>query len=201
MILERLYRLRLKEREGHVRGEGVYWVTDLTRCPLKRAYELAYPEVTAIDLINPTFILGELVHRGLQALMQGEGFRAEVEGERVVEVGGSKVTVRGRVDLVLDGVGVEVKYARSDQGIPHQHHVDQCRLYNWLMGLERTILLYVTPDRVCEHVVEDRADDGEVAQRIMDDRAPRYEWECEYCIFARVCSRRGRSRVKLLPSP
>ena len=197
-IVPLLYELARREREEHRREEGVYWVTDLVRCPLKREFESAFPELAAQEVFKPSLVLGRLVHMGLQAALKsemGEGVEVEVEKSRdVVLPDGSKVELRGRIDAIVGkNVGVEIKYARADIGIPLQHHVDQAKIYNWLFDLERTSLVYVTPDRVTEFKVEERADVAEVVERILSTEAPRYDWECTYCHFSVLCpKKRGR---------
>jgi CRISPR-associated exonuclease Cas4 len=191
-----IYEYSRRERERHKREEGVLWVTDLVRCPLKRVYESIYPELSLRDLFNPRLIVGTLVHRGVEGLVKEllTGFKVEVEVEgsrRVILSEGSEVEVRGRLDVLLVGNGsreaVEVKTARSDRSIPQRHHVDQARAYNWLFDLDRVYLLYITPERISQYTVEDRMNDAEVAERIESRRAPRYPWECSYCHYSVLC--------------
>jgi CRISPR-associated exonuclease Cas4 len=191
-----IYEYSRRERERHKREEGVFWVTDLVRCPLKRVYETIYPELSLRDLFNPRLIVGTLVHRGVEGLVKEllTGFKVEVEVEgsrRVLLSDGSEVEVRGRLDVLIVGNGsreaVEVKTARSDKSIPQRHHVDQARAYNWLFDLDRVYLLYITPERISQYTVEDRMNDAEVAERIESRRAPRYQWECSYCHYSVLC--------------
>ena len=195
-IIRLLYEASKEEKEKHKREEGVYWVTDLVRCPLKRRYEITYPELTARDIFTPVFIVGNVVHWGIEWFLKdrlGEAVSTEVEGSKeVVLPNGSKVLIKGRIDVIIDmgegiKVGVEVKTARSDTGIPQIHHRDQARIYNWLFNLNKTILLYITPERVTQYEVSDRTSEEEVISRILDMRAPRYSWECSYCPYAVLC--------------
>ena len=196
-VVTLLYEVARREREEHKREEGVYWVSDLVRCPLKRSYELRFPELVAQEVFRPGAVLGRLVHLGLEYLLGRElGDRVKVEVEKTKRItlpDGRGVEIRGRIDALVDGeVGVEVKYARSDIGIPLQHHVDQARLYNWLLGLKWTELVYVTPERVTQFRVCERADDGEVVDRVTSQEAPRYDWECQYCPYSVLCPRKRR---------
>ncbi len=192
-----IYEYNKRERERHKREEGVFWVTDLVRCPLKRVYETLYPELSLRDVFNPRLIVGILIHRGVEGLVKEvlKEFKVEVEvegGRGVLLSDGSEVEVRGRLDILLLGGGtkeaVEVKTARSDRSIPQRHHIDQARAYNWLFDLDRVYLLYITPERVAQYSVEDRMSDAEVAERVESRRAPRYPWECSYCHYAVLCS-------------
>ena len=198
-IVRMIYEANKEERERHRREEGIYWVSDLVRCPLKRRYEMEYPELSAKEVFTPHFILGNLAHLGLETFLKerlGDAVSTEVEGSReVVLPDGSKVIVRGRADAIIDlggsnKVGVEIKTARSDIGIPQQHHRDQARIYNWLFNLRATILFYITPERVTQYLVEDVATDEEVVDRILSDVAPRYSWECNYCPYTVLCPRK-----------
>jgi len=201
-IVKIIYEANKEEREKHRREEGVYWVVDLVRCPLKRVYELEYPELIAREVFTPVFILGNLAHWGLQKFLSdrlGDRVSVEVEGSRVVKLpNGREVTVRGRADVVVKGgeedVGVEIKTTRSDTGLPQPHHVDQVRIYNWLFNLGYSILIYITPDRVTQYEIYTRVDEGEVVSRILESRYPRYEWECSYCPYSVLCPhKRGRA--------
>ena len=195
-LVDLVYKFRKEEKEQHQRVECVYWVTDLTRCPLKRTYEFKYPELIAKDVFSPIFIMGDLAHRGVESLIKEFFLNAasvEVEGSRELTLpNGRKVIIRGRVDAIIDlgegsSVGVEVKTARADLGIPQQHHIDQVRIYNWLFNLSYSILFYVTPDRVTQFEVRDRAAEEEIIERITSSTYPRYPWECSYCPFSVLC--------------
>jgi len=195
-IVRMIYEANKEERERHRREENVYWVTDLVRCPLKRVYEMEYPELSAKEVFTPAFILGNLAHWGIEAFLKerlGGNVEVEVEGSRKVTLpDGREVVIKGRADAIitLDNgkrVGVEVKTARSDTGIPQQHHKDQARIYNWLFNLDETILLYVTPDRVTQYEVTDKITEQEVITRVLESTYPRYPWECGYCPYAVLC--------------
>lgn len=194
-VVSLLYELSRKEREKHIRKPEVFWVTDLVRCPLKRDYELRFPELVESNVFTPTFILGELIHKGLEALLKEvmpEEVEVEVEKEQEVMLpNGSKVFLRGRADVIVkvggEYLGIEIKTSRSDVRIPQEHHVDQSRIYNWLFNLKASILLYVTPDRVTQYVVDGRATLEEVVERILSSKYPRYEWECRYCAYSVLC--------------
>jgi CRISPR-associated exonuclease Cas4 len=185
----------------------VVWVTDLVSCSLKSRYSEEYPELEAPQVFDPILVTGTIIHKGLQGFLkhvlgEGKGLKVEVEPEASAEVdlsqfqpGAGKVVLKGRIDAVValpggERVGVEVKSMRGDAQLPLEHHVDQVRLYNLLFDLPATILLYVTPERVAQYEVRERADWREVAQRVLEPRAPRYPWECRYCPFAVVCPRK-----------
>jgi len=205
-LVAELYNHLRAERAKHQRGPGVVWVTDLVLCSLKSRYSEVYPELEAPQVFEPTLVLGTIVHKGLQGFLRrvlGEekGYGVEVEPEASAEVdlsqfqpGAGKVVVKGRIDaLILLGgerVGVEVKSMRGDAQLPLEHHVDQVRLYNLLFDLPATILLYVTPERITQYEVGERADWREVAQRVLEPKAPRYPWECRYCPFAVLCPKK-----------
>jgi len=194
-LISLLYTVSKEEKEKHPRKPDTYWVTDLVRCALKREYELKYPELVEKEIFTPVFILGTLVHRGLQELLKsiiGGGVSAEVErGREVVLPDGRKVVVEGRADIIVkvgdEVFGVEIKTARSDYDLPKPQHVDQARIYNWLFDLKQTILVYVTPERVTQYLVSDRVNDEEVASRITSRKIPMYDWECKYCSYSVMC--------------
>ncbi len=194
-LINLLYRVSKEEREKHPRKPGTYWVTDLVRCVLKRDYELKYPELIEKEVFTPVFILGTLVHKGLQELLRstmGEVVLAEVEGSReVILPDGKKVMIEGRADIIVkinnEMIGVEIKTARSDYDLPKPQHVDQARIYNWLFNLKHTILVYVTPERITQYLVSNKISEEEVVDRITTKNIPRYEWECRLCSYSVMC--------------
>lgn len=194
-LISMLYRVNKEERERHPRRTETYWVTDLVRCLLKRDFELKYPELVENEVFMPIYILGTLIHKGLQELLKStmpNNVVTEVEGRREVRLSdGRIVTVEGRADVLIkigeELVGVEIKTSRSDLELPKQHHVDQARIYNWLFNLNHTILVYVTPERVTQFFIGDRATDEEVLERLTSNRFPKYEWECRYCNYSVLC--------------
>lgn len=204
VILELIYAYRRREWEKHFkRKENEWWVTDLVRCSLKRDFELKFPDLTLQEILSPPFIVGDMIHKGLECVLSevlGEArMKVYVEKEHAVKIdveGYGKVSIKGRIDLMVDTgsekIGIEIKSVRSDISIPHEHHVDQVRAYNWLFNLNRTILVYVSYDRVCEFEVKDRMSVDEVKRRILERKIPRYDWECNYCIFNRICHARKR---------
>jgi len=193
-----MYSYTKAEREKHKREKGVFWVTDLVRCPLKIVFEERYPELSLQEVFKPSLIIGTLLHRGLESLLkeliQTRGYTVETEVEvfkDVVLEDSSVVYVKGRLDVVLsreqERVAIEVKTLRSDRNIPQKHHIDQVRAYNWLTDSSGAVLLYVTPARIAQFYVEDRMDDTEVVSRITSKKAPRYSWECVYCAYSVMC--------------
>lgn len=187
MITEIVISWRLRELEKHER-DGI-WVTDLIRCPLKREFEERFPELHRASVYSPGTILGSLVHMGLERLLSDE-LNAEVEVKRERQIGEHKIV--GRIDAIIGKVGVEIKTSRADVDIPYEHHVLQARIYNWLYDLDKTVLVYVTPDRFTEYTVESRASEEEILKLIVERKVPRYDWECRYCHFSIICPNRRR---------
>lgn len=191
-LVSLLYEWVREEREKHKRETGVLWVTDLVRCPLKRDFEDKYPELLGGLTLRPSILAGKVAHVGMEAILERRlnGVAIEVEGERELEVEGTEIRVRGRIDAVVGSEGIELKTARADLGIPQKHHVDQARAYNWLFDLKGTVLLYITPDRITQYRIDERMDDSEVKERILSSEAPRYDWECGYCPYSVVCPKK-----------
>mgnify|MGYP001626194555 CR=1 FL=1 len=195
-LIKLIYELSKKELSKHVREANVYWVSDLVRCLLKRDYEIKYPELGLRELFTPAFIYGSMIHRGLQSILKeifADKVMVEVESSKEIKLPGSseKVVIKGRADAILvtdeGNLGIEIKTSRSDMNLPHDHHVDQVMIYNWLFNLKYSLLIYITPDRVTQYEVLDRILDSEVADRVLDTRYPRYPWECNYCAYSVLC--------------
>ncbi len=204
MIVEEILKWKIREREKHIREPDVYYVTDLVYCPLQREYAIKFPEFDIYE-INARAIFGDIIHMGIGALLKqiyGDRVVTELddaealEREQVVDIDGKRVRVRGRIDGIIDDVvGVEVKSTVSTGPLPFEHHIVQAKLYNWLYPLQKTIILYITPDGLYEYEVLEKMSTPEVIQRIRDMRGPRYHWECKYCIFSKICPTYRGNRV------
>lgn len=194
-IIKLIYELSREEREKHIREHDVYWVSDLIRCSLKRDYELRYPELSLRELFIPFYISGNLIHRGLQEILKerfGNIVRTEVEeSKELLLPDGSKVVIRGRADAIIfsdEGkIGLEIKTSRSDTNIPHEQHLEQVMIYNWLMDLNYSLLIYITLDRIAQFTVFDRFSEPDIVSRVVNPVFPRYAWECNYCVYSVLC--------------
>ncbi len=194
-IVKFIYELSKEEREKHVRGQDVYWVSDLVRCSLKRDYELRYPELSLREVFIPFYISGSLIHRGLQEILKerfGDVIKTEVEEfKELLLPDGGKVVIRGRADAVIFGdegkIGLEIKTSRSDINIPHEQHLEQVMIYNWLMNLNYSLLIYITSERVAQFTVFDRFSESDIVGRVVNPIFPRYVWECNYCVYSVLC--------------
>ncbi|WP_244403890.1 CRISPR-associated protein Cas4 [Pyrolobus fumarii] len=193
-ILAVVYRAKERdfaEKLEEATREDIVYVTDLTSCSQKRVFRLSMPLLSF--RFEPAMLLGELVHRGLEAILEEEGWATEMEVVKRFEIDGEVYELRGRVDAALvteDGVEevVEIKTARSVEK-PLEHHVLQLQVYMTLLGAKRGTLVYVTPDRVVEYAVGPREVDVEqlVRETVHNLARPRFDWECRYCPYRRYC--------------
>ncbi len=190
-----IYELNKEEHEKHVREPDVYWVSDLVRCLLKKEYEMRYPELSLREIFIPYYVSGNLIHRGLQSILKerfGDSVKTEVECVKELTLpDGGKAVVKGRVDalMLVDEVkiGIEIKTSRSDANLPHEQHLEQVMIYNWMMDLNYSLLVYITPERVAQFTVFDRVSEYDVVNRITNAVFPRYVWECTYCAYSVLC--------------
>ena len=205
-VTELLYRLQLKEFEDHFRRVKEYngilvWVSALTQCPRRWLYMLRFPEASQVQF-KGSFVLGRVAHAGLQQLLQSYypalGYdRIEIEKEvekKIALDDGREVLVTGRIDILAyrgdEKTVYEIKTARSDMGLPHEHHLMQLRIYMNIVNAQRGVLLYVTPDRVAEYFVTNPMTDDELkdlVKQFLEFNGPRYDWECSYCAYSVIC--------------
>ncbi len=196
MITELLLNKKLEEYLSHSKETNTLYVTDLIRCPKKIKYEEEYKELAISQVYEPSTLLGDLVHAGLENFIKTNlNAEIEVENEKELQVLGDTYKIKGRADAIVNvndqKVVIEIKSARSDRGLPHLHHKMQLQIYLWLFGTKKGILVYVTPDRITEYEVNDPLDESTIIRLIEDTitmrGAPRFEWECRYCIFSIIC--------------
>lgn len=189
-ILSILYKGKLKEfkeKFEDMKNPKVIFVTDLTSCSHRRALRFKFPELTL--KFEPQMILGDLLHLGLESILEGEGFEKEVPVESTFKLNGEEYIVKGRVDALSKDLVVEIKTGRKGQNIPHPHHIMQLQIYMNLLNRDRGILIYITPDKMVEYsVVREPLDLNRLVEETVKDTVhPRWRWECKYCVYSRMC--------------
>ena len=195
IITRRILEYRKQKLERYIpRDPFTFYVTDLTRCSMKREHEINNPELLYGRITNGRTLIGEMVHRGLESLLK-DIFKDEVitEGEGIdrskrVVVDGTEYVIKGRIDAIhKEGFGIEIKETVSHGPYPFIHHVEQAAIYNWLYDFRYTVLLYISPDGLFEYEVRYKMPEDEIIRRIRERTAPRYEWECQSCEFKDIC--------------
>lgn len=204
-VVSLIYGWRIEEARKRLEKklENEIYVTDLVYCPLKYYFQKKFREITLADGFNPVTIYGEAVHVGIEEILKNilgsENVKTEVDFEKTIEVEGKAFIVKGRVDAIIGDYVIEIKSSRSDTNIPQHHHILQARLYLWLTGLKKALLLYITPNRISQYLVTEPASNGEVSDFIRSllaqSPAPRYSWECMYCLFSILCPNKKVSAV------
>ena len=197
-LLHLLYTAKVREFEeklGDMLNPRVVFITDLVSCSHKRLLRLRYPLLAF--RFEPPLVMGDLVHTGLELLASQRGWEPEVEVTKSYVIDGEEYLVKGRADLVLRGedgsveVVAEIKTAREPprEGKPHEHHLLQVKIYAELLGAKEALLVYITPDALLEYKVEVGGVSIEdlLLETVADARAPRWEWECRYCPYRRIC--------------
>jgi len=191
IVLGILYENKLEEykkRLEELRDPHIIYVTDLVYCPLKRLFRIKYPELTFT--FDPHFIVGEMIHRGLQTILLEKGFEIEKEVEQTVVIEGEEYRVKGRIDAYSPDLLVEIKTGRSGMSIPHEHHLLQLRIYLAMTGVRKGVLVYITSDRASEYIVERDPNltlETLVEKHLKRERVPMWDWECRICHFNRLC--------------
>jgi len=206
-IVEALVDYLSYEHSKHFpRNPSEFWVTDLTRCSRKRELELSYPEFTWFNVFNTRLIIAELIHKGLEYLAECKllvglphNVHTELMFEKTLDLDDENVVVTGRPDLTFEHEDeikavVDIKFVVGLRGVPHEHHKLQIALYKWISGAENGYLFYVSPEGFSQHRVDSTIDDNGVKKLIAEKKAPRYSWECGYCVYARFCSSAIRRR-------
>ncbi|MEM0370990.1 MAG: CRISPR-associated protein Cas4 [Ignisphaera sp.] len=196
-IVDIIYKWRITENMKRIEKklDNELYVTDLVYCPMKYRYQKIYKELAISSAVNPTTILGEFSHYGVEKFLietlGHDNIKTEVEYEKSIDVDGITYIISGRIDVIVGDYIVEIKTSRFDISIPQNHHVLQTRIYLWLTGFKKALLLYITSSRVAEYVVDKPVTEGEVSDLIRStlsgSPAPRYLWECSYCAYSILC--------------
>jgi len=187
------YESKLMQVEGdfEVARKDIWGVSELMMCAEKHEMKLRYPDIVESADFTPRFILGTMLHRGIQAnVITMEEWDAEALFARDIEVEGRRLVVVGFPDLVKRDMSelIEIKYAGALRLDPLEHHVLQVRGYLWLTNAGLGRLWYFTPDRMAEFLIEQPLRDDDVIRMLAEPRRPAYpDWECRYCFFSRLC--------------
>ncbi len=191
-VLEIIYRRKLEDftnRLSELKNPTIVYVSELVSCSHKHVLRTVFPELQF--KLEPASILGELVHGGLESILAENGYKIEISIEKEVVIEDAKYIIKGRMDAYNEeeGVVVEIKTARSSQGIPHPHHIMQLQIYMNIVKASRGLLIYITPDRLVEFNVarQEIEIDELLKQTIKDLVHPRWSWECRYCPYAKLC--------------
>jgi len=196
-IVGELYRIKQRDFSGKLRemtDPHIIYVTDLVSCSYKRSMRLAFPLMSF--RFEPPLVLGDLVHAGLGSLLSEHGWETEIPVEKKYSIDGEEYILKGRIDLLKRGKNgkqetiVEVKTSRElPENSPREHHAMQLRIYMQLTGASRGYLLYVTPERLVEFEIEQSSISIEnlIRETVYNLQAPRYDWECRYCNYRKIC--------------
>jgi len=192
-LTQTLFKKRFNDKKNHEKKDSnTIYVTDLLYCPLKPRLREQFKELTLAEAYNPSTLQGSLIHESVERILIEE-LNAEVEipVTKEITIDGEVYKLVGKVDAKKDNVIIEIKTSKTDVGIPKEEHVLQLRIYVNMLNAEHGILLYITPDRITEFYVDTGISDDKLIELVQDYiytiRIPRHEWECKYCVFAKVC--------------
>ncbi|WP_440059065.1 CRISPR-associated protein Cas4 [Thermogladius sp. 4427co] len=187
-----LYRYFMEEqlsRINELSSPSIVYVTDLVSCHHKFHMRKQYPELTIS--FEPSAIMGNLIHLGLESIVRNHGFIPEYQVEKHIEIGGAIYILKGRVDAYNPDTRevLEIKSVKTFQGEPYRHHLDQLNIYLNMLNASRGILLYISHDRIVEFEVKSVHVDleEELKKLVYDETHPKYTWECRYCPFRKLC--------------
>jgi len=184
------YRIEREERREKLAkesgGSRVVFVHELLECPHKQKMRERFPEIELASTLNPRFVIGWLIEEGVRKMVGAESVRWHKRLDDTV--------IAGEADLVTGDRVIEVKFLSSLYGTPHEHHVDQLRMYLW--GLDREIgeLWMFSPEGVIFNEYQKMTDEEvrERLSRVSNSQTPLYEWECKLCIFEQFCEKSNR---------
>lgn len=189
-----------KEKFSELSNPNVIYVVDLVSCSNKWFMRLTYPELTL--RFEPILLIGRIIHEGLTKFLEEEGYVREYEVSARFTVDSKEYLVKGRVDAYNpdEGVVVEIKSTRRFHGSPLEHHVMQLRIYMELLDADRGVIVYLSPHAIVEYAVE-RSEcyvEKYVEETVKNTTHPRWTWECDVCLFNKLCGYYRRSgEVKL----
>ncbi len=192
-IVPLIYKIHISDqlnRLNEIRNPQIIYVTDLVACTHKYKLRRLYPELTI--RFEPSALVGEMIHIGVEKYLEREGYTIEYPIEKKYEVDNIEYILKGRVDAFHPEkkIVVEIKSGRDVQNKPLEHHIYQLQIYLNILDVDRGILFYVTPDGFLEYEFKrEKMNIKSLIKMLVNDEIhPRWEWECRYCLFRRICS-------------
>ena len=195
MIAEKIFRAYLdfmQEKYGHEHLENRIHVHDLVRCKHKSELETLFPETAST--LSPILFLGEAVDEFVKMLVvtyKDKLFEkletTTGEFEKTVNFNGKEITIIGRPDILLEDSVIEIKYSRTPEDKPLEHHINQLKIYMFLTNKNKGVLVYFTPRGLREFTFEEEVKEDFIHSILETWGSPRYEWECQYCNYKEIC--------------
>ncbi|MBO3768084.1 MAG: hypothetical protein QXS21_03155 [Thermoproteota archaeon] len=191
-IFHDLLKKYLDERERvreiwKAKGKEVVFVHELCECAYKRKLRLIFPEIEKASFFNPRFLVGHFIELAVKILLNDQKDHLV---SKELFVNGKQLLVCGHIDAIFNELPVEIKYQTDLQGIPHEHHILQLKLYSWLSNSSFGLLVYISPEGVKIFKIENDLNDEKVIELFRKESSPMWvEWECNYCVFERFCEK------------
>lgn len=163
----------------------VWFVHELLECRQKKNMREKFPEIDVATSFNPRLVVGWLIEEAVRNILKAQSQRW------YKKIG--EVAVAGEADILLDDGGektvIEVKYLTGLYGAPHQHHIDQLRLYLWGLGIDRGELWMISPEGIIFTPVTSMTDEdvAELLSESESEMSPRYIFECKLCNYEQFC--------------
>ena len=193
-IIEEAIKTAIQRKRLHI-PSGIIHVTDLTQCLRKTYYE-----VVSGYTKTKIMVAGEVMHSEIlpqiAAMLELEGYSAvdEVEVNTVVKTRCMDIDLRGRIDLVVSSIPVEIKFSNRIM----DHHILQAEYYAWMLSVSEYIICVIKDDGGVEcKKFRRHIPDEELVKRVetlacavLQHEPPKPEkgvW-CNTCSFKHMCA-------------
>lgn len=190
--------------EGRARSvsSSVIYVSEASACLRRSYYERVYGRrLTELQLVS--ILIGSGVHRQLQELLRGKGWRTEVEVRQRLE----GFMLVGHVDAYKpdEGVVLEIKTVSRAPDRPYREHARQINSYLVMTGARTGYLIYIAMNGAVRvfHEVPSKRLWNEVVERALylhhclrRGRLPQAERSalCMFCAWRWECMNSGGGR-------
>jgi len=166
--------------------ENTIAVFELLECRQKMLYTRSTPYTIINTIINPSSLIGILVHEGLDTILKHIN-KSSIFSKKVI-IDNAEYTINGWPDYYDGEKIIEFKVSTIPIKEPDSRHVMQVRLYMWLTNCREGYLTYITPRKILTYRIENPATDDEVKELLKNWPSPRDSNECMQCMFRNVCT-------------
>lgn len=165
----------------------VIFAHELTSCSLKVEFSRKFSELDIAASFNPRMMIGEIVEYGIEKFMSSLGYN-KFSDILLMDIGDT--IIAGSPDYVSEDrkTLVDVKYSYNP--VIREHHIERMQIYLTLSNAEKGILLYISPFGVKSYEVREKMDISKIKVLLQLSTAPKYNWECKYCIYSDFCPQR-----------
>jgi len=188
--------MRKMAQEGPI-ADNIFNASEAGFCPLRIYYTRRAKDVPEPEEFLYLKMRGTLMHLGVLYIVKQENPLAETEVPFEREIEG--ITIKGRVDVLVNHTVEELKTVSKIPPKPYEEHIAQVQIYMWLTGCHDANIVYYdvnTGKMKSYHIEKDDLVINDIINKflyvyecLMKDLEPSYKVSsfCSLCKYKPFC--------------